>query len=1745
MSSQQSESRESQRDSESNVVTLNEVINAVKGSIESEMPQPLEEVPLRHAEAPIVTPGSTSQSLGEIENPSNAAMPTESKLEGLLKNIAELNDSQQAQLRYLLNHSDAAVSEQLSELSLASKKRRLSNSESVASNSARLTRLRITPPEKYNGKDRRVAEDFIQHISYFRLTEDQLPSEIYKVDLFGTFLKDAAWDWYVNYIETVEHKANPSWITIREKFRASFASTQRKRQALDQLELVQGDRDLLNFNIDFQASLHRYNSLCLDPKDRISLRAALEKYLTVVNVKWIKDLQNSGFILNDQVTLSDVIQQLENMDSSNKRYASFLRNLERERNYGENLYYRKIRNSRRVPKNPKGKETEFKPPEKKKFTGVCNVCNRPGHKAMDCKVRNHPFNPDAPDIEPCSHCKRKGHQEKDCWLKYPELRPKSIKRLKTGPRVTIKQRIHQMKPGEKTLMDSESPESKLKKKKIDSILNCKKCQEVPHTLNEAWLDKHYELHGDGSLVLKGQINKSNTYINLLIDSGAPYPIIRKDVALRLGLKIARDPNAKPLQWGNGESAATEAEVTYPVALTIQGHTEMITFSVIESGDAEAMLGYSWLTRHCPTIDWKSGLIQWNSEHCRENCLTPNKAMIDRVKELFPKEKIEGMMEVPIVKLNENNKLIEDPEETRKTRVYVVTCSKETSKEHDYYVITAHNSTDDHNERINAMRLFSEYHDAEDAFIELTEEDRASFPQQYKEYVDVFSKNKADILPEHRQWDIPIETDDKFTPKWGPLYNLSQEEMKLLKEYIDDNLQKGFIRPSSSPCGAPVLFVPKKNGKLRLCVDYRALNSLTIKDRYPLPLIDNLIDQLRGATIYTALDLKGAYNLVRIKEGDEWKTAFRTRYGHYEYVVMPFGLTNAPATFQRMMNDILREHLDKFVIVYLDDILIYSKGVEEHEKHVKMVLELLRKHKLYCEYSKCKFHQSEIDYLGYVISPNGLAMSQEKIKAILEWKQPVNKVGVQSFLGFANFYRRFIKNYSKVAAPLHELVRDGGIFEWNQRAQEAFDTLKQKFISAPILCFANFSSKFIVETDASDFAIGCVLSQYIDGVLHPIAFYSRKLSDVETRWEIHDKELYGIITALKVWRHYLIGRGETEIYTDHRNLQYFMKKQKLNARQLRWMIFLADYEFTIYYKEGSKMGKADALSRRAEFNSVERQVDTSKVLLDKSMFGDIESKIKSFSKLRDEAVYHTHSINMLKMKQCQRVYVIKAPLDNQKLMSAVLAKTPTFPVFQYLIDPTEYRPAKYKEMYLEHGLVYSRGKVFIEDESLKAQILQLMHDSPLAGHPGIEKTSELVKREFHWKGIDKYIKDYVASCDMCQRTKVPRHKPYGLIKSLPVPTNPWKDIGMDFVGPLPMSKGYDMMLIVICRLTKQAHFIPCVKTRTVTQVVDMFMQHIFRLHGIPSTIVSDRDSIFTSHHWQEFVKMLSVQHNLSTAYHPKTDGVTERVIQTLKQYLRNFINYQQKDWVDYIPFAEFAYNNSMHSSIQMSPFKANYGYDFSLTFNYDTEGSVPAVGERLSKINEIHEQLKTSLKIASDIQKKYADRLLKEAPEFEKGEQVWLLTTNIKTTRPNESLDYKRLGPFTILEKIGEVNYRLQLPKSMQKMYDVFHVSLLEKYHPNQIDQRQLLEPPPIIIDNEEEYEVEKILDSRVKRNQIEYLIDWKGYGIDERCWVNSKEINAKELIEEFHRENPNAKGLKDLANNKKRKRVSFMLPATT
>jgi len=457
--------------------------------------------------------------------------------------------------------------------------------------------------------------------------------------------------------------------------------------------------------------------------------------------------------------------------------------------------------------------------------------------------------------------------------------------------------------------------------------------------------------------------------------------------------------------------------------------------------------------------------------------------------------------------------------------------------------------------------------------------------EFRQYLGIMGKEAADALPEHRPYDCKIELKDGTTAPWGPIYPLSEVELQTLREWLKEMEKTGKIRRSTSSAGSPILFVPKPNGRgLRLYVDYRGLNAITIPYRYPLPLMQELQDRVQGAQWFTKMDLKNGFNLIRIQEGDEWKTAFRTRYGLYEFQVMPFGLTNAPSTFQDMMNHVLSDILDIGVLAYMDDILVYAKTEEEHDQLVKEVLERLQRNGLVVSPEKCVWKTDEVEFLGYVIGRNGIRMDQAKVDAVLSWQQPTSLTETQSFLGFANFYQRFIKDYSRVARPLTELTKKTRKWTWNREAGKPFEELKSRFTTAPILAHLDPAKPVIIETDASNFAIGAVLSQRDDeNRLHLVAFHSRKFQPAEINYEIHDKELLAVVDAFKHWRHYCKGAThQIQVFSDHQNLEYFTTTKVLNRRQARWAQELAGIDFRIYYRPGAQNGKPDALSRRPEY-----------------------------------------------------------------------------------------------------------------------------------------------------------------------------------------------------------------------------------------------------------------------------------------------------------------------------------------------------------------------------------------------------------------------------------------------------------------------------------------------------------------------------------------------------------------------------------
>ena len=444
----------------------------------------------------------------------------------------------------------------------------------------------------------------------------------------------------------------------------------------------------------------------------------------------------------------------------------------------------------------------------------------------------------------------------------------------------------------------------------------------------------------------------------------------------------------------------------------------------------------------------------------------------------------------------------------------------------------------------------------------------------REFLDVFPDDLPGLPPE-RETDIPIDLVPSTAPISLPPYRMAPAELKELKAWLQELVDGGFIRPSISPWGAPVLFVKKKDGTWRLCVDYKQLNKVTIHNKYPLPRIDDLFDQLQGAKVFSKIDLRSGYHQLRIRESDVPKTAFRTRYGHYEFLVMSFELTNAPAAFMDLMNRVFRPYLDRFVIVFIDDILVYSRSELEHERHLGLVLQMLRLHQLYAKFNKCEFWLNRVGFLGHVVSADGIYVDPHKVEAVANWEQPTTVTELQSFLGLAGYYRRFIEEFSKIAGPLHGLTRKGVRFEWTERCEGSFQTLKKRLTSAHVLTLPEGNKGFEVYSDASYQGLSCVLMQH----KRVVAYASRQLKKHELNYPTHDLELAAVIFALKTWRHYLYG-ATCQIFTDHKSLKYLFTQKELNLRQRRWMELLKNYDCTIDYHSGKVNVVADALSRKS-------------------------------------------------------------------------------------------------------------------------------------------------------------------------------------------------------------------------------------------------------------------------------------------------------------------------------------------------------------------------------------------------------------------------------------------------------------------------------------------------------------------------------------------------------------------------------------
>jgi len=999
-----------------------------------------------------------------------------------------------------------------------------------------------------------------------------------------------------------------------------------------------------------------------------------------------------------------------------------------------------------------------------------------------------------------------------------------------------------------------------------------------------------------------------------------------------------------------------------------------------------------------------------------------------------------------------------------------------------------------------------------------------------EFADVFADPPPGLPPE-RGTAHTIEIVEGAKPPCRPAYRLSPAERAEVEKQVKYLLEMGYVVPSRSPFGAPILFVPKPDGSLRMCIDYRALNAITVKNKSTVPRADDLIDSLAGAKVFSALDLAAGYWQVRLAEGEPPKTAFRTHFGSFEWRVLPFGLTNAVATFQTLMNDLFQRkgYLNKFVLVYLDDILIYSRTAEEHLQHLRMVFEVLREARLYCRREKCHFNKRELKYLGHIVGADGIKPDTAKLQAVGEYPRPRNVTEVRSFLGLATYFRRFIQGFSVLARPLHALTRTaadvqtpaGAGWCWDERCEAAFLGLKDALVSAPVLALPDYdaardgTSPFEVVCDASIHGVGAVLLQ----AGHPVAYESQKFNSAAYNYDTGEQEMLAVVYALQKFRCYVEGT-HFRMVSDHEPLTFFNNQPRLSRKQARWYEFLQTFDFRWEHRPG-RINVADPLSR---IPGVKEFVSAAVV--------------------RGRAPRYRRYLLCAARARSTPAAAVVIPLESR--VAAAYARDPAFAAE----GPARSGLTRERGLWWKGGDVAevadvdtTQGDVWalaIPDvDTLREECIALCHDSPIGGHFGVKKTLHLLGRSFWWPGMAAQTKQYVQKCRKCQENRSPTQAPSGELSPLPTPTERWKSVSLDFVVKLPKSaRGNDSILVVVDRFSKYVLFEPCKETITAEGLVETLTRRVVAEKGYPRQILSDRDGRVTAALFQEWAKKFGVELRTNTSYHSRANGQAERFNLVMENYLRAFVDPAMSNWDELLPIAQLAINNSYQESVQNTPFYLEHGRHPYIPGVTTLKRALVVRDERAAvrrhwqkPMRQVLAKAQESLKLATDRAKRRFD-VHRRQKTFEPGDKVLLSTRNLKFKGVNcKKLGPRFIGPYTVEEQVGNVSYKLALPDCME-VHPIFHVELLREYKG-----ADFVLPPAIECeDGTLQYEVEAILKQRGRGHSKQLMVRWLGYTPEWDTWEPRSELmkDVPNLVLEFEAKQQNMPAQTKVVRRKKK-----------
>lgn len=924
---------------------------------------------------------------------------------------------------------------------------------------------------------------------------------------------------------------------------------------------------------------------------------------------------------------------------------------------------------------------------------------------------------------------------------------------------------------------------------------------------------------------------------------------------------------------------------------------------------------------------------------------------------------------------------------------------------------------------------------------LTPHERQQLCTLLHEYQDIISRHSFDLgrtdILMHR-----IDTGNATPIKCRP-YRHSITEQKELERQVSAFLEAGLIRESTSPWSAPVVMVRKKDGSWRFCVDYRRLNSVTKRDSMPLPRVDDTLHRLHSSKYFSTLDFSSGFYQVLTEKSSREKTAFATQTGLYEFNVMPMGLTNAPASFQRLVSHMLRPLQWKHCLPYLDDCIIFSATFSDHLSHLRSVFQVIRDAGLKLKPSKCTFAELSVEFLGHIVSGDGIRPDPRKIAVVANWPAPRNVRELRSFLGLASYYRRFIHNFSMIAKPLNALLKQSTSWSWGAEQEAAFQSLVARLCSQPVLAFPDHSQPFLLSTDASGSGIGAILKQKdAEDREHVIAYASRSLTPAETRYTVTELECLACVYGINQFRQFLFGK-HFYIITDHCALCFLMKIRNPNGRLARWALLLQDFSFDIMYKSGKSHKDADALSRLPETAAqalvVTRSMTGSATASGPSPNPDVDEDKKQGSASTDRVA------SVLTSPPDKATLIQHQKLDREfKQIVSMLTQQHT---------SCRSIPRRLRRYRLVNDVLYycpaspvNRSQQLCVPASCRALVLSMLHDAPVCGHLGLQRTWQRARERFYWPRMWSDVRDYVASCVSCSEIKASKQRPVGLLQPLTPALVPFARIGTDTVGPFKRSSRGNRFIVTITDYCTKTAIACATRENTAKAASHVLLHHVILRYGFPHEVLSDRGSEFVASLYQETLKAFNITARHSTAMHPRTNGQTERFHHCLASMISHYVSSDQHDWDRFLPFLLFAYNTSTHESTGYSPFFLLHGFharsDVDDAFDYSSSVSEETALQRLKYLRTARRLVAERLYLVREKMRERFDVHRRPNP-FRVGDLVWIKCIMHQPGNARK-LEKQFKGPFRLVSHAAVNDFIIEDSNGRR---DTVNVERLKPFYP--------------------------------------------------------------------------------------------------